>query len=235
MRHTAGSQSGPDDSCSFSDFAVIYRTNAQAKAVEEAFLASGIPYQVIGRKSSLQSREIAEVVSYLRSLAGTDLDVSLRHSRESGNPVSSKSSGCRIKSGMTDKIDSDENETVLLTEADFFDPRANAVTLSTLHTAKGLEFRVVFITGVEEGLVPLTVTRDDVDIEEERRLFYVGMTRAKNELLFLHARNRFLYGQRTAPSPSPFLAEIPGSLIDTIVIPDRIKKQKDPDRQMGLF
>ncbi len=207
MRQTTGPRNAPDGPCSFSDFAVIYRTNAQARAVEEALLASGIPYQVIGRKSSLLSKEVGETLAYLRSIAGADDDAA------------------------TD----DPGEAGLLTEADFFDPRANAVTLSTLHTAKGLEFRVLFLAGVEEGLVPFTVTRDDVDIEEERRLFYVGMTRAKDELFLLHARNRFLYGQRTAPSPSPFLQEIPGALIDTIVIPDRVKKQKEPDRQMGLF
>ncbi len=209
MRQAAGLRNICDGSCSFSDFAVIYRTNAQARAVEEAFLASGIPYQIIGRKSSLQSKAINETLAYLRSVAGADDDA--------GN------------------LSDDPGEAGLLTEADFFDPRANAVALSTLHTAKGLEFRVVFIAGVEEGLMPLTAAGDDVDIEEERRLFYVGMTRARNELFLLHARNRFLYGQRTAPPTSPFLAEIPGDLIENIVIPDRIKKQKETDKQMGLF
>ncbi len=207
MRKTAGSRSAPDGPCSFSDFAVIYRTNAQARAIEEAFLASGIPYQVIGRKSTLQSRELDETLAYLRSLAGADDGAAPKDSAETG----------------------------LLAEADFFDPRANAVTLTTLHTAKGLEFRVVFLAGVEEGLMPFTMTGDDVDIEEERRLFYVGMTRARDELILLHARNRFLYGQRTAPPPSPFIKEIPDNFIEKIIIPDRIKKQKEPDRQMGLF
>ncbi len=192
----------------FSDFCVVYRTNAQAKAIEEAFSASGIPYQVIGRKSSLQSKELEATVAYLHSLAGLDESESNK---------------------------SEHNEAKLLTAADFFDPRANAVTLTTMHTAKGLEFRVVFITGVEDGLVPFTITKGDTDIEEERRLFYVGMTRAKEELFLLHVRSRFLYGQRLSPSPSPFLREIPDEIKENIVVPDKVKKKKEPDKQMGLF
>lgn len=196
------------ESFCFSDFCVVYRTNAQAKAIEEAFSASGIPYQVIGRKSSLQSKELEETIAYLHSLADLDASESVR---------------------------SEANEAKLLTSADFFDPRANAVTLTTMHTAKGLEFGVVFIAGVEDGLVPFTISKGDTDIEEERRLFYVAMTRAKEELFLLHVRNRFLYGQRFLPSPSPFLKEIPVDLIESIVVPEKMKKKKEPDKQMGLF
>ncbi len=126
------------------------------------------------------------------------------------------------------------NEICLLTPADAFDPRADAVTLMTLHMAKGLEFRVVFIAGVEDELIPYTIKRDGTNIEEERRLLYVGMTRAKDELFLIHSRNRFLYGQRLTPSPSPFLGEIPDEFIQSRFVPDRIKKQKE-DEQMGLF
>jgi DNA helicase-2/ATP-dependent DNA helicase PcrA len=191
----------------FSDFAVIFRTNAQAKAIEEAFIESGIPYQIIGRKSSLQSADLEETVAFLRALALPD-------------DAADQAGGSEAK---------------LLTPADFFDPRANAVTLTTMHTAKGLEFKVVFISGCEDGLMPCTIMKDAVDIEEERRLFYVGMTRAKDELFLLHARTRFLYGQRLSPPPSPFLDEIPEELTERRVVPDKAKKQKEPDRQMGLF
>lgn len=192
----------------FSDFAVVYRTNVQAKSIEEVLIGSGIPYQVIGRKGSLQSAQLEETVAFLRSLARPD------------------DAATGVAGG---------NEEKLLAPADYFDPRANAVTLTTMHTAKGLEFRVVFIAGCEDGLMPCTIMKDDADREEERRLFYVGMTRAKDELYLLHARSRFLYGQRLAPSPSPFLDEIPGELIGRTVMPDRAKKQKEPDRQIGLF
>ncbi|MBI3754415.1 MAG: ATP-dependent helicase [Deltaproteobacteria bacterium] len=100
--------------------------------------------------------------------------------------------------------------------------------------AKGLEFKAVFIAGVEDGLIPYTLNRDDSDIEEERRLFYVGMTRAKDELFLLHVRNRFLYGKQLTQPPSPFFSEIPDEFIEKRLIPDRpntLKKEK----QMKLF
>jgi DNA helicase-2/ATP-dependent DNA helicase PcrA len=208
MSHAGRERGGSSGAFSFSDFSVLYRTNAQAKAIEEVFMASGIPYQVVGRKSSLQSKEREETIAYLHSLADP-------HAPESDQ--------------------SEANEAKLLTSADFFDPRANAVTLATMHTAKGLEFRVVFMAGLEDGLVPFTTTKSDADIEEERRLFYVGMTRAKEELFLLHVRSRFLYGQRLSPSPSPFLGEIPDEIKKNIVVPDKVKKKKEPDKQMGLF
>ncbi len=209
MMQRAGGREQGSVSCRFSDFAVIFRTNAQAKAIEEAFIASGIPYQVIGRRQSMQSKEIEETLAYLRSLIRPDDAVA------SSQP--------------------DPQEAKLLSAADFFDPRADAVTLMTLHMAKGLEFPVVFITGCEDGLVPCTIMKDGVDMEEERRLFYVGMTRAKEELYLLRARNRFLYGQRLTQSPSPFLKEIPDEFVQSIVVPDRVKKQKEKDSQLGLF
>lgn len=208
MRKAGRLKDATEGTFTFSDFAVIVRTNAQAKAIEEAFIGSGIPYQVIGRRSSLQSAALEETVAFLRSLALPD-------DAASGPVVG--------------------NEAKLLAPADYFDPRANAVTLTTMHTSKGLEFRVVFIAGCEDGLIPCTIMKDALDIEEERRLFYVGMTRAKDELFLLHARSRFLYGQRLAPPPSPFLEEIPGELTRRTVVPEKVKKQRESDRQMGLF
>ncbi len=198
-----------DRSYRFSDFAAVYRTNAQARLLEEAFNASGIPYQVIGRKSKIGKQEIDETMAYLQSLIDAG----------------------RGRDGQTPN----EQGVKLLGEADYFDPRADAVTLMTMHMAKGLEFRVLFIAGCEDGLVPCTLMKDCADIEEERRLFYVGMTRAKEELFLLHARNRFLRGQKLAPSPSSFLNEIPASLIKRIIMPQKARKQDEPDSQMGLF
>ena len=124
------------------------------------------------------------------------------------------------------------NELSLLTGLDAYDPRADAVTLLTMHAAKGLEFSVVFIAGVEEGLIPYALAKNDADIEEERRLFYVGMTRAKDELFLLHARNRFIYGQRRAASPSSFLAAIPKEFVRQQMVSDRAKRKA---KQEGLF
>ena len=136
--------------------------------------------------------------------------------------------------GPSEAIRSFISEVSLLSPADAYDPRAHSVPLMTFHMAKGLEFKVVFITGVEEGIVPYTVKKDDVDIEEERRLFYVGMTRAMDELFLMHTRSRFLYGQRMAQVHSPFVEELPEELTAKRYIPDRIKKTKK-DKQIGLF
>jgi len=209
MRKSGRARDFSRRSCQFSDFAVIFRTNAQAKALEEAFSASGIPYQVIGRKTGAQAKEIEETVAYLRSFLHGDGD---------GSPAAS-----------------DDLETKLVAPADLFDPRADAVALMTMHMAKGLEFPIVFIAGCEDGLVPCTIMKDGADIEEERRLFYVGMTRAKDELVLLSSRKRFLYGQRYTQEPSPFLRGIPERLIEQRAVPERIRKQKEPDPQMGLF
>lgn len=209
MRRNAAARDFGDGSYRFSDFAVIYRTNAQAKALEEVFTASGIPYQVIGRAGGLQARELEATTSFLRSLIR-------RGEREMQSPDAGP-------------------EAKLLTPADFFDPRADAVALMTMHMAKGLEFRVVFLAGCEDGLTPCTLMKDGTDVEEERRLFYVGMTRARDELFLLSARSRFLYGRRLSGAPAPFLADIPEALLERLVVQAKGKKEKPEERQMGLF
>jgi DNA helicase-2/ATP-dependent DNA helicase PcrA len=102
----------------------------------------------------------------------------------------------------------------LVTSADSLDPHADAVTLMTLHNAKGLEFPVVFLTGLEEGLFPLSRSMDDPEsLEEERRLFYVGVTRAEDMLFLSHARSRRRNGETMPSLRSSFLSEIPAGLV----------------------
>ncbi len=107
-------------------------------------------------------------------------------------------------------------ETALVADVDRYDDTADAVVLMTIHSAKGLEFPQVFLPGFEEGIFPglQTVMAGPDEIEEERRLAYVAITRAKNELYILHAKSRMLYGRTTANPPSRFLAEIPEHLLD---------------------
>jgi DNA helicase-2/ATP-dependent DNA helicase PcrA len=258
-------------SYSFSDFAVIYRTNAQAKAIEGAFIPSGIPYKVIGEKYLVKRIETLKFLSFLKTIInpvndphlceGFDLSekaIERLKNLKDNLPLDEFIGAVWEESGIKEHcseenfvyfkdfaiqyrhmkpeeaMDNFINEVSLLTSADFFDPKAEAVTLMTLHMAKGLEFKVVFIVGLEDGLIPYTSQKEDVDIEEERRLFYVGMTRAMDDLFLIYARNRFLYGQRLAQSPSPFLREIPEELLKRSVIPDRIKKSKK-ERQIYLF
>ncbi len=112
--------------------------------------------------------------------------------------------------GETTELDLFLQQVTLLTDVDRMDPEADAVTLMTLHNAKGLEFSVVFVTGLEEGLFPLARAYDTrQELEEERRLFYVGITRAREALLLTHARARRRGGDRLLSSPSSFLDSVP--------------------------
>ena len=124
--------------------------------------------------------------------------------------------------------------TVLQSETDAYDPRADRVALMTLHAAKGLEFPVVFIVGCEEGLLPYARRGEAPDIEEERRLFYVGLTRAGRKLVLTHARARFLYGQRQENPISRFVKDIEDALKEVREM-QRRPEEKPESGQLSLF
>jgi DNA helicase-2/ATP-dependent DNA helicase PcrA len=106
-------------------------------------------------------------------------------------------------------------EVSLISDIDTIDDTDNAVTLMTAHSAKGLEFPTVFVCGLEEGIFPHSRSLlDPAELEEERRLMYVAMTRAKNQLYLLHARERLLYGESRSSAPSQFLADIDAALVE---------------------
>jgi superfamily I DNA/RNA helicase len=133
------------------------------------------------------------------------------------------------------RLDEFLDATALARAADAYDPRADRVTLSTLHAAKGLEFGVVFIVGCEEGLLPYLPEGRHADVEEERRLFYVGMTRAQQRLLLTHARSRLLFGRQVQPAPSPFVSVIEGVLKQVHESELRQRKGPKEDAQLRLF
>jgi DNA helicase-2/ATP-dependent DNA helicase PcrA len=109
------------------------------------------------------------------------------------------------------------SEVSLTTDLDTWDENENAVTMMTLHAAKGLEFPIVFIVGVEEGIFPHKRSfESQQEMEEERRLYYVGMTRAKERLYLLRARSRTLYGTTQENPPSRFLSDLPSHLTEII-------------------
>jgi DNA helicase-2/ATP-dependent DNA helicase PcrA len=121
-------------------------------------------------------------------------------------------------------------------ETDLYDPRADRVTMMTLHAAKGLEFPVVFIVGCEEDLLPHKRGHKRSDIDEERRLFYVGMTRAQQKLILTHARTRFLFGQTVESTPSRFLEDIENALKEVRkMAPRKPPKKEQDDLQLKLF
>lgn len=227
---------------SFSDFAVLFRTNGQAKAFHDAFLEWGIPCQVVGEK---WHRPLKALIEHVRTAAaaqeaeGLDLEgVLARASDKASLPAAEHAILVNLSAAYNDlpleaALERAIEELSVLGAADLFDPRGDAVALMTLHSAKGLEFKVVFVAGVEEGLLPFRFGREEIDVEEERRLLYVGMTRAKEELFLTCARSRLLYGRASSGSPSPFLSEIPADLVRKESVPD--KPQKKKGRQMDLF
>ena len=296
----------------FSDFAILYRTNAQSRAIEDELRRNGIAYVIIGGIRFYERREIKDILAYLRAVVNPLDEISLKRiinfpSRGIGNVTLSKIGDYCIRNslsfyeglGRVEEIDSiakgtiskikafhemmakyhnvqkrisgaelaatlveelgilvkykeeateeslerrdniielltqirefsdfaEDNagllasfleEVTLVTDVDNWDDSSNAVTLMTLHSAKGLEFPVVFIAGIEEGLLPLSRNSKNIDdLEEERRLFYVGTTRAQEKLYLSMARNRFRYGDTSSGGgPSRFIKELNRSLLE---------------------
>jgi ATP-dependent DNA helicase UvrD/PcrA len=118
-------------------------------------------------------------------------------------------------------------------EVDAWDPRADRVSLLTLHAAKGLEFPIVFLVGCEDGLLPLRLPgRSPDDVAEERRLFFVGLTRAQDRLFVSHARRRFRHGAERDMAPTPFLSSIDPGLFERR---GEGETRKPKDRQLRLI
>ena len=300
------------------DFAVMYRTNAQSRVIEEAFLRYGIPYRLVGGTRFYQRREVKDIIAYLRLIHNPYDSVSLmrvinvptrgigqrtideltRWSQELDVPMytalqmiatdgregstekhpftarttRSLTNFLDLLNGLIDQVEDldvvrlvnaavqttgyqryllDGNEdgeerwenvlelrgvageyrdlppeeglatllegVALVSDVDELEQRADAVTLITLHQAKGLEFPVVFIVGMEEGILPHMRSFDDPgQMEEERRLAYVGMTRAMERLYLVRAFRRRLMGSSTVNAPSRFLQAIPEHLTASV-------------------
>ena len=226
----------------FSDFAILYRTNNQARALKEALSEAGIPFKVVG---DLDTRVLKDTLDRLKARM-----VDIREGMTLDS-ILDEAFGCVEKDGMiglktnlalayqdlplTEGLSRVIDELSLFTSPDAFDPKADVVHLMTLHMSKGLEFRVVFIAGAEDGLIPYGLSESERDgYEEERRLFYVGMTRARDELCLLFCENRSVYGKRMNQRPSPFIKEIPKGYIQHMVLSRKEKAKKKP-RQGRLF
>lgn len=288
----------------YKDFAVLYRTNAQSRSVEEVFVQYGVPYRVVGGVRFYDRKEIKDLIAYLRLLYQPEDRTSFeRIVNVPGRGVGAVSLGnflgwavykklslgealtrvaeCdtvtgKAKKGLVELADilsslraqleelppdilvenlvkrldyltflddktpqgesrqenvreligvaqgyHDEGlsafleEVALISDLDAANLGDNAVTLMTLHSAKGLEFPVVFMTGLEESILPHSrALYDQSEMEEERRLCYVGMTRAREELHMLYATSRSLYGGLQHNIPSRFLGEIAGEYVE---------------------
>lgn len=292
----------------YGDFAVMYRTNAQSRALEEAFIRDGVPYKLVGATRFYNRREVKDIIAYLRVVHNLRDEVSLRRiinvpTRGIGAKTLEKllawGSQLEVQAGeAVIKLATDPNialpfkgralaslmrfgtmlngwvrardetpvgelvqrildetnyktyiddgtdegadrwenvkellgvakdagetsltdflETVaLVADVDNLEGGSNSVTLLTLHASKGLEFPVVFITGLEEGIMPHSRSMTDAEeMAEERRLFYVGLTRAEDQLFLSHTLRRSLYGMSEMSTPSRFLGDIPSNLVE---------------------
>ena len=318
----------------FNKFSVLYRTNAQSRALEESFIRQGIPYNIIGSVRFYERKEVKNVLAYLRLIVNLKDTISLRRiinfpARGIGaktidkcvqqsekdkiefidvlkNPnkmdirgkqadalfkfynviikyhdLRKKLSASELARSLVEEIgvlshfkeskepdakDRFDNVAELLTSIEEFsirNPKAelstfledvslqtdidhwndsdNRVTLMTIHSSKGLEFPVVFIAGMDEGLFPLFRSLDDKsELEEERRLFYVALTRAEQKVYLLYATNRRRMGAETVNGlPSRFINEIPEESLDRISFSSAVtrkfvagKKKKDGLTQM---
>jgi len=223
-----GGNGGGGRPLGFADFAVLYRTDAQSAALRDAFDRIGIPF----KKSSpapiagqpLVRALLAALEQQDSDLRALDSSVRIAAAAErmrrdgDGSDLAALAEACRWLTGLAGMGDEAllREQVALATEADFWDARADRVSLLTMHAAKGLEFQVVFVVGLEDGLMPFSwgaSGTDDVPDEggpdaEERRLFYVAMTRAKDRLFLSRAVQRTCRGQLRALPPSPYLRDI---------------------------
>ena len=289
----------------YSDFAVLYRTNAQSRVIEQTCTSNSIPYNVIGSYKYLDRKEIKDLVAYLNiiynpndsvsleriinvpkrgigaktidSIRGTALieGISMFDAINSGKELEWKKivleliedakelnlsdliEDVLVKTGMRSEYESDKSvesdrrledleefkslamnfedngifdlETfleniMLVSDTGQYSNSDDVVTLMTLHSAKGLEFKVVFIVGMEEGIFPhVRSFESESELEEERRLCYVGITRAKTKLYLLSARQRTIFGNTSGCVESRFIKEIDK---DTLNITDETRKEE---------
>ncbi len=252
------------------DIAVLYRTDAQAGPLGQALTRAGLPFQKRSHDSLQRRTAVPEIVREMcladpagghgdpgTSAGGTTADrMAAAVRRLTGRGTTDRPGAVDILAAgevlapLARRCGADLErfltEIALGAEADALDPRADAVTLLTLHAAKGLEFSAVFIAGCERGLLPLRLpgagarpadgtdqaARPGPDPAEERRLLFVGMTRARTHLFLTSAANRRRHGTAAAAGPSAFLAAIPGALLARTAPP---RSRRPADRQLRLI
>lgn len=252
------------------EIAILYRTNAQSRAFEEALLQSGIPYQLIGGTKFYERKEIKDVLAYLRYAINSFDLVSFQRIQKLGKRRFEKFKGWVEKQSkdsvqlhqqnpaallkdildVTNYLDKYKRKTeenldrlanieellsvavqfesasqfleniALIQDNEFADGREaskdqNRVSLMSLHSAKGLEFEIVFLAGMEDGLLPHARSFTDKEqMEEERRLCYVGITRAKSKLYLTYCRTRMQFGSTSPSLTSRFIDDIPEYLLE---------------------
>ncbi len=241
----------PAAALSFADFAVLYRTAAQAEILSEALARSGIPFRRHSNGALAQEPNVQALLGALDTIDASDQDLAGRLAAAAAQAAAQTTdSGEKAAIDLAlqwllrlaDNCAGDQTRfldvVTLAGHADVWDARADAVALLTLHAAKGLEFAFVFIVGLEDGVVPLRWSKaedaaDGDELAEERRLFYVGMTRAKDRLMLSRAARRLWRGRVRDQKPSPFLADIEAELVKHQRA--ELLPRRPEDRQLKLF
>jgi superfamily I DNA/RNA helicase len=240
----SGRATGGAGNLCFADFAVLYRTDAQSAALCEAFARSGMPFKKSSHGVLAEDPAIRALLHEIDTASEQTLPDQLRAAAERLARKNELPDRTALETALQRLIvlaephGSDRTRfldaVALATEADFWDPRADRVSLLTLHAAKGLEFTIVFVVGLEDGLLPLHWGEpDEAAIAEERRLFYVGMTRAKDRLILSRARSRHWRGRVRQLPPSPFLSRIEDELLKHQQADGA--RRKPEDKQLKLF
>ncbi|GIJ35100.1 UvrD-helicase domain-containing protein [Micromonospora sediminimaris] len=252
----SGRIDGRSTALSFSDIAVLYRTDSQAAPIVDALARANIPVQKRSHDRLRDRPGVAAIARELRHAPGVEGALPARV-RLAGQvladrfaaPTLDGSGGVRPEDVRTavdlltplarrcgDDLEMFLSQLATGAEVDALDPRAEAVTLLTLHAAKGLEFPVVFLVGAEDGLLPLRwpgTTPDEAAVAEERRLFFVGLTRAQDRLYVSHAARRFRHGSERDCRPSPFLDVVDPGLFERLGDSEGPRRPKD--RQLRLI
>jgi len=246
---------------SFSDIAVLYRTEGQADPLAEALGRSGMPFQVCSHRPLTELPAVQRLLQellrqenpveslpervrqLLESITSVDTESGARETeRAAAEPIGQEISPAvrdvllRLADKCSDDLAQFLAEAAMTTEADLWDSRAERISLLTLHAAKGLEFPVVFIVGCEDGVIPLrfSAAEDPGRLAEERRLLFVGMTRAREHLILTHARRRLWQGKVRSMEPSPFLADVERQLLAFLEHRPSTKRRPSP-QQPQLF
>ena len=246
------SEDAGGDEFSFSDFAVLYRTEAQVPALVEALRRSGMPFQHRSHRRLPDHPGVAAALDVLREtgrpgpvreqLEAACLGDGRRGAADrDGEPSAAQMmEACELLRPAAvacgDDLERFLSDLALGTEIDTWDPRADRISLLTLHASKGLEFPVVFIVGCENGLLPLKWGKASrAVLDEERRLFYVGVTRARTKLLLCRAKRRPWRGKLRELPPSPYLADIEEQLLERRRSQISVKRTRGEDGQLNLF